>query len=139
MTEIFTTCPAATKVVEAEGLWNADKGMAITEDWLQSQPSLNVIAAMNDEMAIGAIQALKAAGADMNKWLVFGVDGTANGQVYIKSGELDATTYMDLAMTTSIIADTAERLVNGEQVEKTVWANDSVVLLTKDNIDQIIK
>lgn len=136
-TEIFATCTRAVKVAEAEGSWSADKGMKITEDWLQSHPEINVIAAMNDEMAIGAIQALQAAGKSMDDYLVLGVDGTSNGQKYISSGDLDATTWQDMDAAIGQIAEGAMALASGGQYDKPV--DTSIIkLMTKDNIDQLV-
>ena len=136
MEEIFKTAPAVKKVAEAEGGWSADKGMKITEDWLQSHPEINVICAMNDEMAIGAIQALKA--AKRSDVLVFGVDGTQNGQAYVKSGELTATTWMDLDVVVSKAVEIAGGLAEGKKYDKEV-APDAIKLLTKENIASVVK
>lgn len=137
MDEIFTTAPRAVKVAEAEGSWSADKGMKITEDWLQSHPEINVIAAMNDEMAIGAIQALEAAGKNMDDYLVFGVDGTSNGQFYVRSGELDATTWQDMDAAVGQVTEAAFAIASGEQYDKPM--DPSIIkLMTKDNIEQLV-
>ena len=45
-------------------------------NWLSSGLEFNAVIANNDEMAIGAIQALKAAGKDMKEYVVAGVDAT---------------------------------------------------------------
>lgn len=135
--EIFKTCPDAVLVAEADGSWNADQGMAITEDWLMTYPEMNVIAAMNDEMAIGAIQALTAAGKDMDEFIVLGVDGTVNGQQYIRSGELDATTYISVKEYVDQTLEAAMALANGESYDKPLSAS-VVALMTKDTIDELV-
>lgn len=137
MNEIFTTCPRAVKVIEAQGDWNADKGMKITEDWLQAHPEINVIAAMNDEMAIGAIQALKAAGKNLEDYLILGVDGSVNGQSYIKTGELDATTYSVVSEQVTQVAEATVIMANGGTYDKQMDPS-SVKLMTKDNIEELI-
>lgn len=133
MDMIFTTDPEAVKVAEAEGGWSADKAMKITEDWLQAYPEINVIAAMNDEMAIGAIQALVAAGKNMDDYLIIGVDGTKNGLEYVKTGELDCTTSVDLQATIDKIIEVTEGLVNGKTFDKDI-ALPAIELVTKDSV-----
>lgn len=48
--------------VENEGMMKANDAMSLAEDWLQAYPDLNVIACMNDDMAIGVIQGLQCSG-----------------------------------------------------------------------------
>ena len=120
------------------GDWQANKAMQIVEDWLQAFPQINVIAAMNDEMAVGAIQALKAAGVDFDDYVVLGVDGTVNGQNYIRSGELDATTFQDVRKSSREVFDVAVGLAQGKTYEKTITP-DIISLMTIDTIDELVK
>lgn len=134
---ILETCSDAELISSQIADWQADKAMKVTEDWLQAFPEINVFAAMNDEMAVGAIQALTAAGVNMDDVLVLGVDGTVNGQQYIRSGELDATTYQDMSISARKVLEVAVGLVNGETYEKTVDPN-MVSLMTIDTIDALV-
>lgn len=134
---IFEAAPQAKLVAENVADWQADKAMRIVEDWLQAYPQINVIAAANDEMAVGAIQALKAAGKNFNDYLVFGVDGSANGQAYIRSGELDATTYQDVTRSSRMVMEVAIGLVNGKKYPK-MMDPQIVSLMTKENIDALL-
>lgn len=134
---IFEVCPQAKLVAQAVADWQADKAMRIVEDWLLAYPQINVIAAANDEMAIGAIQALKAAGKNFSDYVVLGVDGTANGQAYIRSGELDATTYQDISKSSRMVMEVAIGLVNGKKYPK-IMDPQIVSLMTKDNIDALV-
>lgn len=118
-------------MAEAEGLWSANKAMAIAEDWLQAYPEMNVFACMNDDMAIGVIQALKAAGKDMDEVLVLSVDGTDAAKLYLDSGELDATAARDVHIETSFTLEICERILAGETVEKQVQPM-AISLLTKE-------
>ncbi|MHB8279006.1 MAG: sugar ABC transporter substrate-binding protein [Candidatus Humimicrobiaceae bacterium] len=55
------------------GFWARDKGMKIMEDWLVAFPQIDAVVAGNDEMALGAIQALKAVNK-AGKVMVAGID-----------------------------------------------------------------
>ncbi len=57
----------------------------------------DAVVSNNDEMAIGAIQALKAAGVDMNKVIVAGVDATQDALAAMKAGDLDVTVFQNAA------------------------------------------
>ncbi|MDR7378837.1 inositol transport system substrate-binding protein [Rhodoferax ferrireducens] len=62
------------------------EGMKITEDWVQRFPKFDAIIAANDQMALGALQALKTAGR--KGVLISGIDGTADALNAIKSGDM---------------------------------------------------
>lgn len=114
--------------VENEGMWKANNAMTLAEDWIQAYPDLNVIACMNDDMAIGVIQALTAAGKDMEEILIVGIDGLSAGANYIKEGTLDATIARDLDKETSLYIDACEKLAAGETVEKHIEPDSSFVM-----------
>jgi len=62
-----------------------------TQNLLQANPNVNAIIASNDEMALGAIEALKAAKYTPGQVLVCGVDGNADARQAIKDGWLQVT------------------------------------------------
>ncbi len=68
------------------GNYSRAEGMKITEDWVQRYPKFDAIVAANDQMALGALQALKTAGR--KGVLISGIDGTADARTAIKAGEM---------------------------------------------------
>lgn len=116
------------------GNWNADDAMAITEDWMQKYPEMNVFVCMNDDMAIGCIQALKAAGRNMEDVLVLGIDGTEVGLKAVRAGELDATTLVDNDEFAVAVMDVCDRVLAGETFTKTVKPG-IIRAVTIDNVD----
>ncbi|MEN9891957.1 MAG: hypothetical protein RLY78_2252 [Pseudomonadota bacterium] len=68
------------------GNYSRAEGMKITEDWVQRYPKFDAIVAANDQMALGALQALKTAGR--KGVLISGIDGTADAKTAIKAGEM---------------------------------------------------
>jgi len=87
-------------------------------------------------MAIGAIQALKAAGVDLNKVIVAGVDATQDALAAMKAGELDVTVFQNAAAQGSGAVDTALKLAKGESVESMVWV--PFELVTPANMEQYL-
>lgn len=122
-------------IVENEGLWNANDAMTIAEDWLQKYPDLNVYVCQNDQMAIGVIQALNAAGKNFDDICVVGSDGLEAGAEYIKNGMLDATVGRDIDKETRVALETCEKVVNGETVEKEIAPNAKYVL-SASNVEE---
>lgn len=121
-----------TPMAEAEGNWGANEAMSITEDWLQAYPDMNVFACMSDEMAVGVIQALNAAGKNMDEILVLGVDGSDVGKLNLENGDLDATAARDIGIETSFTMETCEKILAGETVEKQLQPM-GISMLTKEN------
>lgn len=119
-------------MAEAEGNWNANDAMSITEDWLQAYPDMNVFACMSDEMAVGVIQALNAAGTNMDDVLVLGIDGAAVAMEYLESGDLDATAARDVKIETEFTLETCEKILAGETVEKHLQPM-GISLMTKED------
>ena len=79
------------------------------------------VLANNDEMALGAIQAMKAAGIDMASVIVSGVDATQDALASMQAGELDITVFQNAAAQGGGALDAAVKLSKGEAVEKKVY------------------
>lgn len=109
--------PDSVCLAVQEGNFAADQAMGITEDWLQAYPQINAIFCHNDDMAIGVIQALNAAGVDMDNFWVTGTDATAAAMEYIESGELDATAGRDIEGEAKDALDLCFKILAGETVE----------------------
>ncbi|MDR1149601.1 MAG: sugar ABC transporter substrate-binding protein, partial [Spirochaetaceae bacterium] len=74
--EFFVKRPDVTIVGEQSGHWNKDEGMRYMEDWVQANPQIDAVISMNDNMAMGAVEAVKG-NPKFTSLLVYGVDGDA--------------------------------------------------------------
>ena len=92
--------------------------------------------ANNDEMALGAIQAMKAAGIDMASVIVCGVDATQDALASMQAGELDITVFQNAAAQGGGALDAAVKLAAGEAVEQKVYV--PFELVTPANIDDYL-
>ncbi|MHB8277624.1 MAG: sugar ABC transporter substrate-binding protein [Candidatus Humimicrobiaceae bacterium] len=72
------------------GNWDQAQGMTAAEDILTADPDLNAIIAINDAMALGAVQAVKSANK-LGIVKVIGFNGARDALESIKNGELDGT------------------------------------------------
>lgn len=117
--DVVAENPGMTVTKEAAGNWQRDKGQAIMEDWLQTGEQIDVVCANNDEMALGAINALKAAGK-LDQVLVGGVDATGDALAAMEAGELEVTVFQDASGQGGGGVDAAIALINGETVESYV-------------------
>lgn len=112
---------AGMKIVDRrEGKWSRMQGQDITMNWLSSGVKFDAIIANNDEMALGAINALKAA----RKWtpatIVAGIDATPDGLASMKSGELKVSVFQNLAGQGTRAVETALGLARRRPVERFV-------------------
>lgn len=101
--------------------WRRDEAQNLMTNWLSTGTPFDAVIANNDESAIGAIQALKAANVDLTTVVVGGVDATQDALAAMQAGELDVTVFQNAAAQGSGALDAAVKLSKGEAVEQKVW------------------
>jgi inositol transport system substrate-binding protein len=114
-----------------------NEAMDLMNNWLTSGDKIDAIAANNDEMAIGAIMALKQAGQDPKKVIIGGIDATADGLAEIANGNLAVTVFQDAKGQGRGAVDAADKLAKGQHVDSIVMVPFQIV--TKDNYKQFMK
>lgn len=97
--------------------FNRAEGMTVMENILQSSGDIKGIFAHNDEMALGAIEAIAASGKDIK---VIGFDATDDAVEAVKSGRMTATVAQKPDLMGETAIQTAIKLINGETVEKSL-------------------
>ena len=121
------------KIVEEQtGNWDRTEGADLMTNFLSSGVKFDAVVSNNDEMAIGAIQALKAAGTPRDSYLVGGVDATQDALAAMAAGDLDVTVFQDAAGQAQGALDAALKLAKGEAVEQKVYI--PFQLVTPDNM-----
>ena len=101
--------------------WMRDEAQNLMTNWLSTGTAFDGVIANNDESAIGAIQAMKAAGLDMGKIVVGGVDATQDALQAMQAGDLDVSVFQDAAGQGKGSLDAALKLAKGEAVEQKVY------------------
>ncbi len=101
--------------------WSRDQAQDLMTNWLSTGEQFDAVIANNDEMAIGAIQAMKAAGLDMGVIVVGGVDATQDALAAMDGGDLDVTVFQNAAGQGAGALDAALRLARGENVDQKVY------------------
>lgn len=104
------------------------EGMTVMENMLQSNGNIKAVFAANDEMALGAVEAVAGAGKDI---LVVGFDATDDAIAAIKAGRMGATIAQQPDLIGQTAVENAVKLINGETIEKSIPVE--VTLITKDN------
>jgi inositol transport system substrate-binding protein len=114
-------CKGITIVEEQTANWQRTEGADLITNWLSAGTEFDAVIANNDEMAIGAAQALKAAGRPMDKVVIAGVDATQDALAAMAAGDIDVTVFQNAAGQGKGAVDAALKLVKGETVEKKVY------------------
>ena len=110
------------KIVEEQTAnWSRTQGTDLVSNWLSAGIQFDAVVANNDEMAIGAIQAMKAAGIDMKTMLVGGVDATGDALAVMAAGDLDVTVFQNAAGQGLGSVDAALKLAKGDKVDQKVF------------------
>ncbi len=112
--------------------WDRIQGNDLMSNWISAGRKPDAVVSNNDEMAIGAIQALKAAG--IKNVIVGGVDATQDALAAMKAGDLKVTVFQNAAGQGKGAVDTALKLAKGEKVDSMVWV--PFELVTPDNVDK---
>ncbi|KXG44185.1 ribose ABC transporter substrate-binding protein RbsB [Tepidibacillus infernus] len=92
------------------------KGLSVMENIIQGTQEINAVFAHNDEMALGALQALQAAG--LNDVIVVGFDATDDAVKAVQEGTLTATIAQKPALMGEKAIEAALKVIKGETVEK---------------------
>ena len=116
--------------------WSRDEAQDLMTNWLSAGEPFDFVLANNDEMAIGAIQAMKAAGIDMAAVQVGGVDASQDALVVMAAGDYDVTVFQDSVGQGTGSIDTAIKLINGEKVDSKVYI--PFVLVTPANMGDFL-
>ena len=114
-------CKGIKIVQEQTANWSRTEAQDLMTNWISKGLKYDAIIANNDEMAIGALQALKASGIDTKKALVGGVDATQDALASMKAGDLKVTVFQNAAGQGKGAVDTALKLAAGQTVDKKVW------------------
>jgi erythritol transport system substrate-binding protein len=135
--EVLAQFPDLKLVQKETANWDRAEGKAKMEVMLRAHPSITGVVAGNDEMALGAIQALKDAGK-LAKVKVLGFDGNQDAVNAVKAGEMVATVLQPIVQGTTLAVQQADKFLKegktGAPQEKQAI---DCVLITKDNASKV--
>lgn len=118
---------------EQECMYTMDEGMTIMEDWIQTFPEFDAVVCVNDQSALGAIQALIGANK-LDDVLVAGIDAIDDAKEAVKNGEMEMTVMQDPVGQAQAVYDAVKELQSGGEPEKVVEV--PVIEITSDNVDE---
>ncbi|MER8089113.1 ABC transporter substrate-binding protein [Streptomyces sp. NPDC058316] len=122
--QLEAQAPGLEIVAQQTGEFARDKGQQVMEQLIQSKPDITAVYAENDEMGLGAVTALKAAGKKPGKDIkIVSVDGTRNAVQALVDGEYNAVIESNPRFGPLAFA-TAQKFYNGEEIPENVIISD---------------
>ncbi|WP_425359318.1 D-ribose ABC transporter substrate-binding protein [Aureimonas flava] len=134
---VLTQYPDLEKVGQEVANWDRTQGYNKMQSLLQANPDIIGVISGNDEMALGAVAALKEAGK-LSSIKVGGFDGSPDAVAAVKAGELQYTVLQPVAVFSAEAVKQADNFIkNGETgvaEEKQLF---DCILINKDNVDKM--
>lgn len=135
--EILKEYPNLKLLASQTGEWDRAKSMSLMENWIQSYGGqINAVFAQNDEMGMGAVKALTAAGLK-DKIIVVSIDAIPDALQAVQKGTLDATVFQNAQQQGSQAIETALKIINKQPYEKQTLV--PFQLVTKENVAEFVK
>ncbi|MCW2877629.1 MAG: D-ribose transporter substrate-binding protein [Sphaerisporangium sp.] len=133
---VISAYPDLKKLGQETANWDRAQGKDKMEGLIAAHPDMTGVIAGNDEMALGAIEALKGAKM-LDKVKVLGFDGSADAVNAVRSGTMVATVLQPIVQgTTNAVAQAVEYLKTGKTGVPDEKQSIDCVLITKDNADK---
>jgi ABC-type sugar transport system substrate-binding protein len=125
------------EIVERQAAyWSRDYADQQMAEWLAAGVKFDAVIANNDEMALGAIRALKRSGVSMNDVIVAGVDATDDALASMVDGDLDITILQNARGQGKTTIETALKLIRKEPIQRENYV--PFELVTPQNITQYL-
>ena len=115
--------------------WNKDEALTLMEDWTLAHDQIDAIISMNDNMAAGALEAVRGE-AGYEDLLVYGVDGTPEATLLIQDGLMTASTLQNAQELAELNLQTVHDLLTGAEDEVNVDIGNP--LITEENVDEYV-
>ena len=123
-------------IFEGEGNWAAEDALDLATNWLSTGKKIDAFVCNNDGMAIGVLQAVRAAGME-GQIMIYGLDAQQDVLTEVKAGNIRATIFNDFVGEAEVGVATCLKAINGETVETSISIDPKVI--TIDNVDEYLK
>lgn len=134
--EVMKKYPEAKIAFEQTANWDRAQAMALMENWLASPRKIDAVIAQNDEMALGAYNAIAAAGKQ-GEIKVIGIDAIHDALKSVSENKMVATIFQDAKGQGSVAVDLAKKIVQKQPVNHTYYI--PFQLVTKANLKDFLR
>ena len=126
---VLADYPGVEIVATQTANYQRSEGLTVAQNILQANPELDAFLPMNDEMALGAVEAIRSANVDV---LAIGIDGGADAIAAVKEGTLVATVAQQSKLMGKLAIEQAKLLAEGQQIEAQQPVD--VLVINADNV-----
>lgn len=136
--DVFATeeCKDVKIVEEQTARWSRTGALDLMTNWLSAGIEFDAVIANNDDMAMGAIQAMKTAGRSLDNVIVAGIDATPDALAAMQAGDMKVTVFQDGKKQGEASVDAMARLLKGEPIDSITFT--SLELVTKENMADFV-
>ncbi|WP_353807884.1 D-ribose ABC transporter substrate-binding protein [Agromyces sp. SYSU T00194] len=131
---VISQYPELVEVGEEVANWDRTEGRNKMQALMQANSDINGVISGNDEMALGAIAALKEAG-QLDGVIVGGFDGSPDAVDAVKAGELAYTVLQPVAVFSAEAVQLADEYIRTGEAPETEKQSFDCILITVDNVD----
>ncbi|KXZ60012.1 D-ribose-binding periplasmic protein precursor [Microbacterium laevaniformans] len=135
-TTVISQYPDLVSVGKEVADWDRTKGHDKMQSLMQANSDINGVISGNDEMALGAIAALKEAGK-LDGVIVGGFDGSPDAVTAVESGELAYTVLQPVAVFSKEAVTLADEFIRTGKAPETEKQSFDCILITKDNVGKM--
>jgi ribose transport system substrate-binding protein len=125
--------PGLTIAFDQTGEFWREKGMQVMEDAITAVPDFDAVVCQNDDMMMGAIQAIQSAGINVNDVVITGYDGVPDGLRAVRDGLADCTLQYPIGQAPEALRRLVAFLKGESPAEKDYEMSPWII--TKDNLD----
>jgi inositol transport system substrate-binding protein len=127
------------KIVDKQiGDWQKEKALTITQNWLSSIKDLKGVLCHNDNMALGAYEAIKM-GGKKGKIQIYGIDALAEAVLAVKDGKMMATVFQNAVVYAEKGLEYASLALKGQKIKNTIVNSDLVIPANADKYIELHK
>lgn len=132
--QVVAKYPGMKVVQKQPANYARNEGMDLMLNWLGNGEDIDIVAANNDEMAIGAAIALAKSN---KKVLVGGIDATPDGLKALAQDKMQVTVFQDAVGQGKASVDVVQKLIKGEKVDSHLWI--PFELVTRENMQKYVE
>lgn len=129
--------PGLKMVAQQSADFDRNKAMEVMETIMQAHPDIDAVFCGNDAMAMGAYQAVRAAGK-AEKIKIFGFDGARDALIGVAEGKIEATVMQFPVLMARTSAELADRYIHGER-DFSSKTPVEVMLITPENVNRYLE
>lgn len=136
--EVFASdaCKGMRIVERQAAYWSTQFGEAQMQEWLRAGVRFDAVIANNDDMALGAIKAIKASGRSLDGIVVAGVDATSGALAAMQSGDMQVTVLQSAAGQGAMAIDVALKLAKDDKLSRENYV--PFELVTPENLQSYL-